>query len=85
HYSYATAYSPLGAKLLAETQHNIVSDNMTEIESAIVSRPLIATELSSANIEKLARIGVNNLTQLTALNMTEIARRFDIQVVNYVG
>ncbi|GAD88501.1 MULTISPECIES: DNA polymerase Y family protein [Vibrio] len=85
HYHYATAFSPLAAKLLAETHCDRITDDPDVIEQSILQRPLIATELSAANIEKLARIGVHNLTQLTALNMTDIARRFDIQVVNYVG
>ncbi|GAD80363.1 Y-family DNA polymerase [Vibrio ezurae] len=85
HYHYATAFSPLAAKLLAETHYDHITDDKQAIEHSMLQRPLMATELSPSNIEKLARIGVHNLAQLTALNMTDIARRFDIQVVNYVG
>ncbi|CAM4032200.1 Y-family DNA polymerase [Vibrio neonatus] len=84
-YHYATAFSPLAAKLLAETHCDRITDDQDTIEQSVLQRPLITTELSTANIAKLARIGVHNLAQLTALNMTDIARRFDIQVVNYVG
>lgn len=84
-YQYATAYSPLAAKLLAEVGTNCIYDKKEQIDQQLFSQSIHASELSGSNIEKLNRIGVRNLEQLLTLNMTEIARRFDIQVVNYVG
>lgn len=75
----------MAAKLLAEVRTNRISGTKEQIDKQLFAQPIQATELSNSNIEKLNRIGVRSLEQLLTLNMTEIARRFDIQVVNYVG
>lgn len=85
HYHFATAYSPLAAKLLAESGINQICDQKKQIEHYVLKQPISVTQLSPSNQEKLARIGIQTLGQLVSLNMTELARRFDIQVVNYVG
>lgn len=84
-YHFATAYSPLAAKLLAEAHTDCIDEDHDNIKQQLFSQPLQATELSQHNLEKLSRLGIHSLEQLLALNMTDIARRFDIQVVNYVG
>ncbi|GAM71992.1 DNA polymerase-like protein [Vibrio sp. JCM 19236] len=59
-YQYATAYSPLAAKLLAEVGANRISDTKEQIDRQLFAEPIQATELSNSNIEKLNRIGVRS-------------------------
>ncbi|MDF5570742.1 DNA polymerase Y family protein, partial [Vibrio parahaemolyticus] len=43
------------------------------------------TDLSDATVEKLQRVGITTLQDLLELPLQDIARRFDIDLVNYVG
>ncbi|WP_416308451.1 Y-family DNA polymerase [Neptunicella sp. SCSIO 80796] len=82
---YATGYSPLAARLLARAKLNIISANRELMLSAVKQQPLAATELSSKQIEKLSRVGITTLDDLLKLSMPEVANRFDIELVNYIG
>nr|WP_086941011.1 DNA polymerase Y family protein [Thaumasiovibrio occultus] len=84
-YQYATGYSPLAARLLARSGFNHISDDSELLLTAVKQRPLQQSELSEKTIEKLQRVGVDSLASLLALPMQEVARRFDIDLVNYVG
>ncbi|MDN3651184.1 DNA polymerase Y family protein [Thalassotalea ponticola] len=84
-YYYATAYSVNGAILLAKNQCNIISADQHEIEQELHPLALAHTGLSAKNINHLKRIGIEQVEQLIALPLTDIAKRFDIDLVNYVG
>jgi len=85
HFYYATAYSPLAAQLLAQSGFNQVTDNKKVLLNAIQQYSLTKTTLPLKTVEKLNRTGVNNLKQLLSIPIAEIAKRFDISLVNFVG
>ncbi len=85
HYHYATGFSPLCATLLGKNGANIICDDNAQLRAAIHSYPLTATELETKQVEKLARVGIRDIQSLIDLPMQELARRFDIDLVNYVG
>jgi len=84
-YHFATGFSPYSAQLMAKAQLNQIYSNKTRIEKQLKSYSLEATELPSKTIEKLNRVGIHYLGTLLALDISEIARRFDIELVNYIG
>ena len=85
HYCFATAYSPLAARLLAQTGSNQISSDNQAITDRLNQYPLTATEIDMKTIEKLNRVGIRRLKELLELDMTDIARRFNIELVNYTG
>ncbi|WP_087016274.1 Y-family DNA polymerase [Thaumasiovibrio subtropicus] len=84
-YTYSTGYSPYAARLLARSGGNCVTESREWLMQRLKQHALATTELLPNTIEKLSRIGVNDLQTLLNLPMAEIARRFDIELVNYVG
>lgn len=84
-YCFATGYSPNSAQLLAQAQRNHISENKGEIEVQLKKYPLEATALTKKTVEKLNRVGVRHLGDLLMLDISDIARRFDIELVNYIG
>ncbi|WP_165311843.1 Y-family DNA polymerase [Vibrio ziniensis] len=84
-YWYGSGFSPLSAILVGKSGSNIIIDNKDQILAAINDYPLTATELNIKQIEKLARVGVRDIKALLAVPIQDLARRFDIDLVNYVG
>ena len=84
-YSFATGYSPYSAKLLATIHLNKVTDNKAWLEQVLSKQSLSFTELKPKTIEKLNRVGIQNLEGLLKISLTDIAKRFDIELVNYIG
>ena len=84
-YQFATAGSPLAARLLARARVNQIFKNNESSLKAVHQQILQTTDLPTKDIEKLNRIGVKRLGDLLSLPMADIARRFDIELVNYVG
>ncbi|WP_413111882.1 Y-family DNA polymerase [Thaumasiovibrio sp. DFM-14] len=84
-YQFSTGYSPLSAQLLAKSANNAVSECRHDMHKRLCAQPLSATELPHKTIEGLSRVGVDNLNALLQIPVKELARRFDIGVVNYVG
>lgn len=84
-YQFATASSPLGAKLLARNQLNKITDNRQYLRQAIEQSSLVHTELSAKVQEKLNRVGIQTLGDLLKIPLAEIAKRFDLELVNYLG
>ncbi|MEH0689669.1 DNA polymerase Y family protein [Vibrio cholerae] len=85
HYHYATGFSPLCAMLLAKSGTAMIEERQERLHQALLPFALHATELAPSQVDKLARVGITTLEQLLALPMQDIARRFDIDLVNYVG
>ncbi len=84
-YQYSTGFSPLAAIMLAKSNKNHITDDKSQLLHWIQQHPLTASELEEKHIESLQRIGIETIQQLLALPMPELARRFDIDLVNYVG
>lgn len=84
-YHFSTGYSPFSAKLLAKNAANIITDDVKHMEALLSKYPLCFTELSSKVLNNLHRIGVTQIAQLLALSLPEIAKRFDAELVTYIG
>lgn len=84
-YHFATAYTPLAARLMARNAFDQLSADQTLIRQQLGQCPITATEIAPDATEKLHRIGIRYLYELLALDMRDIARRFDIDLVNYTG
>lgn len=84
-YDYATAYSPLAARLLALSGHQKISDDATQLRNLCATRSLSHTDLSKAQQEQLARVGISKLGELLAVPLKALSRRFSLEVLNYVG
>lgn len=84
-YQFATGFSPYAAILLAKSGQNHIEADKEALLALLRRHPLTTTELSMAQVSKLSRIGIHTLDELLALPTQELARRFDIDLVNYVG
>tara|TARA_Y100001960_G_scaffold321398_1_gene396119 strand:+ start:211 stop:1611 length:1401 start_codon:yes stop_codon:yes gene_type:complete len=84
-FHFATGLSPFSAMLLAKSGTNFISHDKDAITELVQRYPLTATELETKQVDALSRVGVTHLHQLLELPMQDIARRFDIDLVNYVG
>lgn len=84
-YRFACGFSPLSSMLLAQSNYNQVNADKSAMMNALQALPITATTLENKQIEALQRIGIRQLKDLFALPMTELARRFNIDLVNYVG
>ncbi len=84
-YYYSTGFSPYSAMLLAKSATMLISNDKEQLRERLDSYPISATELPEKQVDSLLRVGVNTLADLLNLPMSELARRFDIDLVNYVG
>ncbi|NVD07016.1 DNA polymerase Y family protein [Vibrio sp. JPW-9-11-11] len=84
-YHYASGFSPLSAMLLAKSATNHITLDKEQLIKKVGRFPLSATELTSKQIDTLQRVGIDKLSDLLATPMPELARRFDIELVNYIG
>jgi len=88
-YTYATAYSPLAARLLARTGLNLVTDKadtlFTELKKCPLSMAVSEVELSTKQVDQLSRVGVKTFNDLLSIPTADLANRFGVEMVNYVG
>ncbi|MHA2937670.1 Y-family DNA polymerase [Vibrio sp. RC27] len=84
-YQFSCGFSPLSAMLLAKSGMNLLSENRSKFMEKLNHFPITATELDHKQVDALRRVGVTKLSELFALPMADLARRFDINLVNYVG
>lgn len=84
-YHYATGTTPLMAKLLAQAEFNRVSNSEQALKAALYQLPLACLELEPKVQDALARVGVKQTEQLLQLPLKEMAKRFDIHLLNYMG
>jgi protein ImuB len=85
HYFYASGHSPYAARLLAKKGINTVTDDVNRIKRMLSKPDLTYTDLSNKTIIQLNRVGVRNVGQLLTLSLAEVAKRFDSDLVTYVG
>ncbi len=84
-FQFGCGFSPFAAKLMALSGSNQLSENGEFIQQSLSLVPLTLTDLSTVTVDKLQRVGVSTLQDLLELPLQDIARRFDIDLVNYVG
>ncbi|REL29310.1 Y-family DNA polymerase [Thalassotalea euphylliae] len=84
-FHYATGYSPNAARLLARQQLDQLSDNKPWLLAQLKQQKLINSDLDKQIIVRLQRVGVHKLADLLSLSLPELAKRFTIEVVNYIG
>ncbi|MGF1744751.1 Y-family DNA polymerase [Vibrio minamisatsumaniensis] len=84
-FSFATGYSPLAAILLGRQAINQITNNVEQMKAWVNQQALSSSELPSKQVERLNRVGINTVEDLLKLPLQEVARRFDIDLVNYVG
>ncbi|WP_286267624.1 Y-family DNA polymerase [Thalassotalea atypica] len=85
HFHYATGFTPYAAQLLAKAGTNLITHNQTLVLERIALQPLVMTELPSKTIKQLTRVGIKQLKALLDTPLVELAKRFDGDLVNYVG
>ncbi|WP_059020285.1 Y-family DNA polymerase [Vibrio coralliirubri] len=84
-FSFATGYSPLAAILLGKQAINQATNNIEQMKTWVNQQALSSSELPTKQVERLNRVGINTVEDLLKLPLQEVARRFDIDLVNYVG
>ncbi|MEZ9882610.1 DNA polymerase Y family protein [Vibrio splendidus] len=84
-FSFATGYSPLSTILLGKQSINQVTNNVEQMKVWVNQQALSSSELPTKQVERLNRVGINLVDDLLKLPLQEVARRFDIDLVNYVG
>ncbi|MGO1297719.1 MAG: Y-family DNA polymerase [Vibrio sp.] len=85
HYTYSTGFSPLCAQLLAQHHQQCLTQDNTKLKQYLMPINLSQTGLPAHHVEALRRVGTHTIEALISLPLAELARRFDIDVVNYVG
>lgn len=84
-YYYASGATPFAAKCLARQQLNLLTDKADVIDTALQRSPLSFTALDTDTRQQLQRLGITTLGQLLALSQAELARRFDSNLLSYLG
>lgn len=81
----ASGHTPLAAKLLAHAPEVSLNECPDRLRQAIRACPLNATELLEQTQEHLHRLGIKHLSGLLDIPPKALSRRFDRQLVEYVG
>ncbi len=84
-YHFATGFSPLSAQLLAQAANNQLLHERSSILEQIKHQPISEADITQKHLELLQRLGVKTVGDLLAIPLPDIARRFDIELVNYIG
>lgn len=84
-YSYATGATPLMAQLLAQAKLNVLSDDHPLLKQHLGQLPIAAMALDTKTQDALSRVGIKHIRQLLTTPMKELAKRFDIHLLNYLG
>ncbi|BDX04514.1 Y-family DNA polymerase [Planctobacterium marinum] len=84
-FHYATGSTPFAAKLLAESGWDTITDNHPNMRKQLLAQPIEASELDNKTIENLKRVGIRLIGDLAAISLNDIAKRFDIQLLTYMG
>lgn len=84
-FHFATGYSPLMSRLLARAHWDNVSEDRQVMFAQAASCELIHSELPAKTREKLNRVGIQTVGDVFKLSLKDIAKRFDIELVTYLG
>ncbi|PPC79358.1 nucleotidyltransferase [Pokkaliibacter plantistimulans] len=82
---FATASTPLAARVLARSGANMLTDQQELIHAQLRGLAIRQSDLSTKDVERLSRIGVLTIGDLLKLPLADLARRFDIGLINHVG
>ena len=85
HASYSTGLSPYAAILMAKQNKNRVVTDTQQLKNAIRHYAISLSELPASQVNQLQRVGIHNIGDLLALPLPEVAKRFNIDLVNYIG
>ncbi|SET74367.1 Y-family DNA polymerase [Thalassotalea agarivorans] len=83
-YTYATAYSPLAAKLLANYHGNILCSDKAQLKTYLLSLPIEAMEIDDKQLQQLQRVGIRRYEQLDHIPAKQLAKRFEQGFVQYL-
>ncbi|MCF2856421.1 DNA polymerase Y family protein [Pseudoalteromonas sp. SMS1] len=84
-YHFSLGYSPLAAQLLAEAQFDMLCADRERLEYHLGRLPISALALPNKQLQGLVRVGIKSLQALLAIPMLELGKRFDTELVHYVG
>jgi len=84
-YQYATGYSPYAARLLAREKLNQISEDKNWLLNQVKKLRLTNSDIHQKDIARLHKVGVNKFSDLLSLSLAELSKRFNIEVVNYIG
>jgi protein ImuB len=84
-YHYATGDSPYACRMLARTGWDQITDDIRLIKQQVNQCTLQQTELTAKVIHKLNRVGIHSVNDLLKLPLKDVAKRFDIELVTYLG
>ncbi|MFT4940587.1 MAG: protein ImuB [Paraglaciecola sp.] len=84
-YHYATGHSPFAARMLARAGKNHISADDQQLKLQVGRCTLAQTELDEKTVHKLNRVGVHLVQDLLDIPLRDIAKRFNIALVTYLG
>ncbi|MFT5676313.1 MAG: protein ImuB [Paraglaciecola sp.] len=84
-YHYATGHSPFAARMLAKAGKNQITADNQRLKHQVGRCTLTQTELNEKTVHKLNRVGVHLVQDLLDIPLRDIAKRFDIGLVTYLG
>jgi protein ImuB len=84
-YHYATGHSPFAARMLARAAKNRITADNQQLKHQVGRCTLVQTELNEKTVHKLNRVGVHLVQDLLDIPLRDIAKRFDIALVTYLG
>ena len=79
-----TGLTPMAARLLARAGAHSFTDNAAHMRRALEDLPLEQAGFDDRTLQRLLRLGLNNLGQVFALPATELARRLTPETLAYV-
>ncbi|MCL9783608.1 DNA polymerase Y family protein [Vibrio sp. S4M6] len=84
-YHFSTGFSPLSAQLLAQSATDQLMYEKSSMLYSLKCQPISSADISSAHLELLQRLGVKTIGDLLAIPLADIAQRFNIDLINYIG
>lgn len=84
HFSYATGWSVEAAKVLALNGTNQVFQHNSAIKQALAKCPLEHTDLTQPQCFALHRVGIRDIATLLQMPVTELGKRFDNSLIQYL-
>ncbi len=83
-YHYATGTTPYAARLLAQSQRNIVTNDARALKKILNHIPLTQTDLPAKAVIQLKRTGIEKIGELFNVPKGALAKRFDIKFNQYL-
>jgi len=84
-FDFATGQSPFAARMFARAGLNIINQDIQQLQQTLAKCQLSDSELPEKTILKLKRVGIYRVSDLLKIPLKDIAKRFDIDLVTYLG